>query len=210
MQVADQALSSVKEPRNAEIAKAVEKIRAIARVFEGGKGVNRDALEEIKDVMIELAGKKELFPEEDFPPESNENGYFPVYRLSEDEDQRFALYMSTSIGEKDVPPHDHTTWAVIAGVQGEEENRFYERSDGGSGPGEGAVKQVGGETVRPGVGVCLMPEDIHSIHPRNQRPSLHLHLYGMSLENLPNRLVFDQQAGTCKVFPASPNIVDAR
>lgn len=206
MQVADQALSSIKEQRNAEIAGALEKIRAI----ETERGVNREALNEIKVVMLELAAKKELFPEEDFPPNANEKGYFPVYRLSEDQDRRFALYMSTSIGEKDVPPHDHTTWAVIAGVQGEEENRFYERADGGSGPGEGRVNQVGGETVRPGVGVCLMPEDIHSIHPRNERPSLHLHLYGMSLENLPDRLVFDQQEGTCKVFPPSPNIIDAR
>ena len=206
MQVADQALSSVKEQRNAEIAGALEKIRAI----ETENGVNREALNEIKAVMLELAAKKELFPEEDFPPNANEKGYFPVYRLSEDQDRRFALYMSTSIGEKNVPPHNHTTWAVIAGVQGEEENRFYERADGGSGPGEGSVNQVGGETVRPDVGVCLMPDDIHSIHPRNERPSLHLHVYGMSLENLPNRLVFNQEEGTCKVFPASPNIVEAR
>ena len=168
MQVADQALSTVKEQRDAEIAVAMEKIRAINE-----KGVNRRTLDEIKEVMLELAGKKALFPEGDFPPEANEKGFFPVYRLSEDDDRRFALYMSTSIGSKDVPPHNHTTWAVIAGVQGEEENRFYDRVDGGTGAGEGRVKHVGGETVRSGVGVCLMPDDIHSIHPRNEKPSRH-------------------------------------
>jgi predicted metal-dependent enzyme (double-stranded beta helix superfamily) len=206
MQVAGQALSQVREQRNAEIALSIGKIRAI----EQEQGVSRESLDDIKAVMLELAAKKDLFPEEDFPPEANEKGYFPVYRLSEDADRRFALYMSTSIGAKDVPPHDHTTWAVIAGVQGEEENRFYDRTDGGTGPGDGVVKHVGGETVRPGVGVTLMPEDIHSIHPRNERPSLHLHMYGMSLENLPNRLVFNTEQGTCKVFPPSPNIVEAR
>ncbi len=206
MQVAEQALSQVKEQRNAEIGRTIGKIRAI----EQERGVSRESLEEIKAVMLELAAKKELFPEQDFPPEANEKGHFPVYRLSEDADRRFALYMSTSIGVKDVPPHDHTTWAVIAGVQGEEENRFYDRTDGGTGPGAGVVKHVGGETVRPGVGVTLMPDDIHSIHPRNERPALHLHMYGMSLENLSNRIVFDTEQGTCKVFPPSPNIIEAR
>ena len=206
MQIAEQALSAVKEQRNAEIAKTIARIRAI----EQEKGVSRETLEDIKAVMLELAARKELFPDEDFPPDANERGYFPVYRLSEDDDRRFALYMSTSIGVKDVPPHDHTTWAVIAGVQGEEENRFYERVDDGSVEGKGELRRSGGETVRPGTGVTLMPEDIHSIHPRNEAPSLHLHMYGMSLENLPNRLTFDMEQGTCKVFPASPNIVDRR
>jgi predicted metal-dependent enzyme (double-stranded beta helix superfamily) len=206
MQIAEQALSPVKEQRNAAIAQAMERIRAIERE----RGVNREALEEIKAVLMELAARKELFPDGDFPPEANEKGYFPVYRLSEDDDLRFALYMSTSIGVKDVPPHDHTTWAVIAGVQGEEENRFYARADDGSVPGKGTLEQIGGETVRPGVGVCLMPEDIHSIHPRNERPSLHLHCYGMSLEHLPNRVTYNTEEGTYRVYPASPNIVEAR
>ncbi|MDH3604429.1 MAG: hypothetical protein OEU26_32890, partial [Candidatus Tectomicrobia bacterium] len=83
-------------------------------------------------------------------PEKDAHGMYPIYRLSEDEDHRFAMYMSTSIGAKDVPPHDHTTWAVIVGVQGTEENRFYERIDDGSVPGKGQLKQVGGEMVRPG------------------------------------------------------------
>ncbi len=206
MQVAEQALSGVKEQRTAAIARTMERIRAL----EKGKSVDREALEEIKGVLMELAARKELFPDGDFPPEANERGFFPVYRLSEDDRRRFALYMSTSIGEKNVPPHNHTTWACMAGVPGEEENRFYERTDDGSIPGKGTLKQVGGETVRPGVGVTLMPDDIHSIHPRNEAPSPHLHCYGRSLEELPERVTYNMEAGTCKVYPASPYIVDAR
>ncbi len=198
-------MSSVKARRDENVREAIDRIRAI----EQEQSVNPESLESIKAVLLELAARKELFPESEFYPEKDANGAYPIYRMSEDADHRFAMYMSTSIGTKNVPPHDHTTWAVIVGVQGTEENRFYDRIDDGSVPGKGQLKQVGGETVRPGVGVCLMPNDIHSIHPRNSEPALHIHMYGLALDHLPNRVSFDMEAGTYKVFPANPNIRDA-
>ena len=77
-------------------------------------------------------------------------------------------------------------------------------------PGKGQIKQVGGETVRPGVGVSLMPEDIHSIHPRNERAALMRHMYGRALDHLPNRLTYNMAKGTDKIFPASPHLRDVR
>jgi predicted metal-dependent enzyme (double-stranded beta helix superfamily) len=198
--------STVKTQRMQAIRKTIERIRTI----EKEQGVTPEALQDIKAVMLELAAAKELFPEEDFAPQSDEKGAFPIYRLSEDEDHRFALYMSASIGAKDVPPHDHTTWAVIVSVQGTEENHFYQRVGDYSVPGIGQIRQVGSETVRPGVGVCLMPDDVHSIHPRNERPALILHMYGRALDYLPNRVTFNMAEGTYKVFPANPNIQEAR
>jgi predicted metal-dependent enzyme (double-stranded beta helix superfamily) len=198
--------NAVKAQRNDMVRQTMARIRTI----EKDQGVTREALEAIKAVMLDLAAHKELFPEEDFPPEANDQGFFPVYRLSEDDDHRFTLYMSTSIGAKDVPPHDHTTWAVIVSVQGTEENRFYERVGDFSVPGKGRIAQTGGETVRPGVGVCLMPDDIHSIHPKNERPALILHMYGRALDHLPNRVTYNMAEGTYKVFPATPNIREAR
>jgi predicted metal-dependent enzyme (double-stranded beta helix superfamily) len=197
---------AVKAQRNDMVRQTIARIRSI----EKDQGVSREALEDIKAVMLDLASHQELFPEEDFPPEANDKGFFPVYRLAEDDDHRFALYMSTSIGAKDVPPHDHTTWAVIVSVQGTEENRFYERRGDFSVPGKGRVTQTGGETVRPGVGVCLMPDDIHSIHPKNERQALILHMYGRALDHLPNRVTYNMQEGTYKVFPSTPNIREAR
>jgi predicted metal-dependent enzyme (double-stranded beta helix superfamily) len=198
--------NTVKAQRNDMVRQTIARIRTI----EKDQGVSREALEDIKAVMLDLASHTELFPEEDFPPEANDKGFFPVYRLAEDDDHRFALYMSTSIGAKDVPPHDHTTWAVIVSVQGTEENRFYERRGDFSVPGQGRITQTGGETVRPGVGVCLMPEDIHSIHPKNERQALILHMYGRALDHLPNRVTYNMAEGTYKVFPSTPNIHEAR
>ncbi|MDH3601053.1 MAG: cysteine dioxygenase family protein [Candidatus Tectomicrobia bacterium] len=197
-------MSAVKAQRDKNVRETIGRIRTL----EQQHGVNPESLESIKTVLLDLAAQTELFPVSEFYPEKDAHGMYPIYRLSEDEDHRFAMYMSTSIGAKDVPPHDHTTWAVIVGVQGTEENRFYERIDDGSVPGKGSLKQVGGETVRPGVGVCLMPDDIHSIHPRNAEPALHIHMYGLALDHLPNRVTFDMEAGTYKVFPANPNIRD--
>jgi len=198
--------SAVKAQRNQMVSDVVERIRTI----EKEKGVTRETLEDIKAVLLELATHTDLFPEEDFATDQDDKGNFPIHRLAEDADHRFAMYMSASIGAKDVPPHDHTTWAVIVSVQGTEENRFYEKVGDFSVPGKGQIRQTGGTTVRPGVGVCLMPEDIHSIHPRNARPALILHMYGRALDHLPNRVTFNMAEGTYKVFPASPNIREAR
>jgi predicted metal-dependent enzyme (double-stranded beta helix superfamily) len=197
---------AVKAERNAMVSKTIARIRTI----EKDQGVSRETLEEIRGVLLDLATHRELFPEEDFPAEANDQGFFPIYRLAEDDDHRLALYMSTSVGAKDVPPHDHTTWAVIVAVQGTEENRFYERVGDFSAPGQGQIRQTGGELVRPGVGVCLMPDDIHSIHPNNARPALILHMYGQALDHLPNRVTYNMAEGTYKVFPATPNIREAR
>ena len=206
MQVAEQATADLKGQRNAAIAEAVERVRAV----EAEKGVNREALKEIRAILLELATRKELFPARDFEAKKNEQGFDAVYLLSEDADRRFALYLSTGVSGKDVPPHNHTTWAVIVGVEGEEHNRFYERTDDRSEPGRAEVRLTGEKTVRPGTGVCMMPEDIHSIHNHSGRPNRHLHIYGLSLEHLSNRVRYDMKAGTYKVFPAPSHIVEAR
>ena len=207
MQIAEQAISTVKEQRRQEIAKTMERVRTL----EQGKGVNRETLREIKAVLLELAANTELFPASDFPVDKVVGGYNPFYRISEDEDHRYALYMATGkAGKKDVPPHDHRTWAIITSIQGDEENRFYERTDDGSVPGRGQLKQIATEIVRPGSGVCLMPDDIHSIHVDTDKPTLHLHLYGMANEHRPEMVVYNMQEGAYRNFPPHPNIREAR
>ncbi|HUN52019.1 MAG TPA: hypothetical protein VMU42_12915, partial [Candidatus Sulfotelmatobacter sp.] len=143
------------------------------------------------------------FPPEVFAPVDPKG---TIYRLSEDADHRFAMYASCSEPGRSTPPHDHTTWAVIAGVHGEEHNKFYRRTDDRSVPGQGTVAVDHEFTVRPGTAVTLMPDDIHSIHLGPTGPHVNLHMYGLSLEHLPNRVAYDTAKGTYKVFPASPHI----
>ena len=193
---------TVREQRKAAVSASVGRIRDI----ETNRGVTRRSLKEIKQELIDLAYNIELFPIDDFPPVESENSHDVLYRLSEDADHRFALYASTGTPGKSVPPHNHTTWAVIVGLYGNEHNVFYERTDDGATDGEGSLRETGGITVSHGVGTAMMPEDIHSIHITDDDRTVHLHMYGLALERLHERVMYDREEGTYKVFPASQNI----
>ncbi len=190
--------------RTAAVAETVERVRRI----EAEQGVNRAALEAVKQALLELADKRELFPLEDFPIGADD-GNGVIYRLSEDPDHRFALYASTALPGKGVHPHNHTTWAVIVGVHGDEHNVFYERADDGSVEGEGTLIETGRQTVGFGNGVTLMPDDIHSIHTDGEAQTVHFHMYGLALEQLHERVQYNQRLGTYAVFPATQNIKPA-
>jgi predicted metal-dependent enzyme (double-stranded beta helix superfamily) len=183
--------------RKREIAAAVEDIRAIER----RDGVTRDSLETIKRRLIRLA-RPELFPASDFPPpEPGGKLKSCLYRVAEDADHRYALYVNASLGGYGTPAHNHTTWAVIVGITGEELNRFYDRADGEPRPkGEYVVKQ--------GTGVCFMPEDLHSIHI--QAPLINFHMYGLALDQLHSREYYKVDEKVWRVFPAHGDIREAR
>jgi predicted metal-dependent enzyme (double-stranded beta helix superfamily) len=184
--------------RKEEIERAVADIRALER----GGGVTRDTLEKIKQRLIRLAARQDLFTARDFPPPSaGDKRNSCLYRVSEDADHRFALYVNSSAGNYGTPAHNHTTWAVIVGVSGEELNRFYERADGG-------VREKGNAVVRQGSGVCFMPEDLHSIHI--QAPLLNFHMYGLALEELHHREYYKAEERVWKIFPPHSDIREAR
>jgi len=195
---------SITNERDRAIARTIGEIRAVT----GDRDVSPETLEAVKGLLLRLAAERRLFPLADFPV-SETDGTGVIYRLSEDADHRYALYASTAVPGKNVPPHNHTTWAVIVGVHGDELNRFYERTDDGSVPGQGRLKETGTFNVVHGTGVSLMPDDIHSIHVAGDEPTVHLHMYGLALEQLHERVMFDTAAGTCKVFPATQNIKPA-
>ena len=178
------------EQRDQAVAETVDRVRLI----EQQHGVNYDTLGKIRDELIDLTRNKEMFPRSSFP--ITEDGGSAVYRISEDSDHRYALYASVGAAGKSVPPHNHTTWAVIVGVYGDELNRFYERTDDASKEGYAELKETGSFVVQHGNGVVFLPDDIHAISTDDSEPTVHLHMYGLALDHLHERLVFDQVGKT--------------
>ena len=191
---------SVSEHRDKAVAETVATVRRI----EAQRGITRDSLAAIREALIALASQSALFPPEDFPPPEDGHGD-RLYTLSMDPDKRFALYLNRGGVEKDTPPHNHTTWAVVVGVQGDEHNKFYRRLDDGSDPDRGRVEIADEVTVRPGTGVCMMPEDIHSIHMRGDDVKMHFHMYGLAVSELSERVMFDMETGKIEHFAAHPD-----
>ncbi|HWI39562.1 MAG TPA: cysteine dioxygenase [Burkholderiales bacterium] len=175
---------------------------ADVRAIEREHGVTREGLEKIKQRLTRLAARQDLFTASDFPPPqpgSKRNSC--LYRVAEDADHRFALYVNSSDGNYGTPAHNHTTWAVIVGVSGEELNRFYDRT--GDGP-----REKGSAVVKQGTGVAFMPDDYHSIHIG--APLINFHMYGLALEQLARREYYQADERTWKVFPVHSDIREAR
>src|SRR3546814_4171259 len=110
---------SIAERRATAVAETIRRMRGIERQ----QGVNRPALEAIREEIYGLAARKDLFPGDDFPPPTD--GATSIrYLLSEDADQRYALYMNSLLPGKATSPHNHTTWASVVAVEGEELNQI--------------------------------------------------------------------------------------
>jgi predicted metal-dependent enzyme (double-stranded beta helix superfamily) len=185
--------------RKREIDAAVADVRAI----ETREGVTRDSLEKIKARLGRLAARQDLFGAEDFPPPAPGGKLKScLYRIAEDADHRFALYVNSTLGGHNTPAHNHTTWAVIVGVSGEELNCFYDRAD------EGGVREKGRFVVKQGTGVAFMPEDLHSIHI--QGPLVNFHMYGLGLDQLLEREFYKADEKAWRVFPPHADIREAR
>ncbi len=109
-----------------------------------------------------------------------------------------------------MPPHNHTTWAIIAGVHGAERNVVYERLDNGAREGFVQLREAPAKekTLKRGDVIAYLPDDFHHIEtPVGSGNALHLHFYGLSLEQLPERVTVDLAAGTSKRFMAKAKIL---
>jgi len=188
--------------RAKERSNAIEAAVADIREIEKREGVTRASLANIKARLIRLAARSDLFTAVDYPPPMpGAKRHSCLYRLSEDADHRFALYANSARGGHGTPAHNHTTWAVIVGVTGEELNKFYDRAAEG-------VLEKGRDVVRQGTGVAFLPEDLHSIHI--EAPLLNFHMYGLALEQLVSREFYKEKERRWDVFPPHSDIREAR
>jgi len=186
---------SIAEQRQAAVGDTIGFIRNVV----ASEGVTRDALADVLTRVEDLAARTELWSEADYPPpEPGERQ--ARYLIAEDADQTYALYLNVMRPGKRIPPHNHTTWACVAGVSGIEFNDVYVRTDDGSQPGVGTLDHVRTVEVGPRRGIALLPDDIHAVEIRGDNIIRHLHMYGRSLETLTERLAFDLETGRCQIM----------
>ena len=118
---------------------------------------------------------------------------FGVHLLHEEDNHDLAVFVLSWMPDRGTQPHNHLTWAVVAGIEGVEHEVGYNRLDDGSKPGFADLQKSGEETLRPGDVSACMPHDIHSVWNTGTEVSVSLHTYGSHL-NHTGRSEFDVEA----------------
>ena len=105
--------------RAAAVADAMDDIAEIDAHGREHGGIDRAGAERIRERLLLLAERGELFGDDDFPsPDSSQSSV--SYRIAQNDDDELALYVQCVADGTSAPPHEHTTWAVIVGLRGQE------------------------------------------------------------------------------------------
>ena len=156
----------------------------------GDLGVIVNAL---RPVMLETAREKDWLKNTYYRCDPEQG--FGTHLLHEEADHGLAVLAVAWMPGSRVGPHDHGTWAVVAGVDGAERNFYWRRLDDRSRPGHAEVREVGDELIGPGAVLTMLPDAIHSVANETDQITLSLHAYGRH----PNHTVrsqYDPEAGT--------------
>ncbi|MFK7964338.1 MAG: hypothetical protein AB8C46_10295 [Burkholderiaceae bacterium] len=188
-------MSQTNLSREAQVSQLIEQTR---QVLTDGE-LAREQLNTIRALVEQLAARAGLWNAQDFPDPA-ENEFQSRYRLGAESDDGITLYLNVMRPGKVIKPHDHTTWACIAGVEGVEMNTRYDRTDDQSVPGKASITATETIALGPGKSIGLMPDDIHSVRIEGEHCIRHLHLYGRPLENLDARKSFDLERGTYQIM----------
>ena len=124
---------------------------------------------------------------------------FGVHTLHQEPDHSLAVIAVSWLPGRGAPPHNHGTWAIVAGVEGPEKNVYWKRLDDGSRPGHAELHRMGDQEVCPGDAIVMLDEHIHSVTNESDAVTLSLHVYGMH-PNHTGRSQFDPEAETESVF----------
>ena len=105
-------------------------------------------------------------------------------------DHSLAVFSSAYAAGRGFPPHDHGTWAIVAGVEGTEVDTAWRRIDDGTRAGYAKLEKGGETLVEAGSAVAMVSGEIHSVENRTDRTSVSLHVYGSHV-GLIDRSQFD-------------------
>ena len=124
---------------------------------------------------------------------------FTAHLLHEEADHSLAVFLVAWLPGRGTPPHDHGTWAVVAGVEGVERNTWYQRIDDRSREGYAELEVKKESDAAEGELVCMKTGGIHAVHNQTGRTTLSLHTYGKHV-NFTDRSQFDLDSNEKKDF----------
>ena len=167
----------------------IERLVAELRAARAAAGGEHELLARVRVLARRAAMRRDdwLRPEMCVP--DAEQG-FGICVLHEEVDHQLAVFVASWLPNRGTPPHDHGTWAVVAGLEGTERNSFWTRMDDRSRPGYAETVKVDERTFGPGDVLVLPPGAIHSVWNDGDRISVSLHIYGRHV-NYTQRSRFD-------------------
>ena len=124
---------------------------------------------------------------------------FGVHLLHEEPDHSLAVLVLSWLPGRGTPPHDHGTWAVVAGVEGVERNVRYNRIDDGSRDDYAELEVKHEFDAHEGELVCMKTGGIHKVTNETDAITLSVHTYGKHV-NYTNRSQFDLDTNQRKAF----------
>lgn len=160
---------------------------------------------EIFDQVAPLAKELVLAKESWIKPEhyeTDEEQGFGVHVLHEEPDHSLAVFVVAWSPHKGTPPHDHGTWAVVVGIDGEERNVKYNRLDDRSRSDYAELEERCSFAARPGDVICMRPRGIHLVHNDSDQVTTSLHTYGRHV-NYNDRASFDLETKEATPFIVS-------
>ena len=163
----------------------VEKLRRA----RNGSASDAELLHQVAPLLAELARSKAWIRPDHYDCDAAQG--FGVHVLHEEPGNLWLVAVAW-LPHRGAAPHNHGTWAVIAGVDGAEENVVWTRHGG-------VLERGPAEIVGPGQVTTFPGNAIHSVFNAGDRTTLSLHAYGRNL-NAVERSQFDPDTGEEKPF----------
>jgi predicted metal-dependent enzyme (double-stranded beta helix superfamily) len=185
-------------PKSYGLDDLVGDLRAIA-----ARGADEHAiLRQVRPLARRMVGDLSWLRREHY--ECDEAQGFGVHLLHEEPDHALAVFAISWLPGRGAPPHNHGTWAVVAGAEGAEKNTYWRRLDDRSRPGHAVLRVCGSKRIHPGGVYTLTSDAIHSVTNESRRVTVSLHIYGRHL-NYTGRSQFDPDAQAEKPFLLAVN-----
>ena len=169
-------------------------IDAFHKVLERSEGREADILRDGRPLLAGLVGTDDWLPEQYAQPHPQ---YYQQYLLYADPQDRFSVVSFVWGPGQKTPIHNHTVWALIGMLRGQEVGELFEHGEPG-----GPMKSTGVHVMKPGDVDQVSPTigDIHRVsNVYDDRVSISIHIYGGNIGRI-SRHVFDAQTGAPKTF----------